>query len=257
MVTNKQHDGSIEGARRLVESSSRVVVLTGAGISTDSGIPDFRGPEGLWTRDPEAERLSTLDAYMDDPDVRRRAWLSRVESPAWTATPNAGHDALVTLERKGLLDTLVTQNIDGLHQIAGNDPARVIEIHGTIREVICMSCGDRGPAWTTLDRVLAGEADPPCRDCGGILKSATISFGQPLVAPDLLRAEGAVRGCDLLLAVGTSLAVYPAAGLVPMAADHGAAVVIVNGEPTPYDPIADSVVRDPISQALPAIIGER
>jgi NAD-dependent deacetylase len=231
-----------------------VVVLTGAGISTDSGIPDFRGPEGVWTKNPAAERLSTLDAYLEDQEVRRRAWRSRLHSPTWAAQPNPGHRALVTLERQGKLDTLVTQNIDGLHQMAGNDPVKVVEIHGTMRQVVCMACGDRGPARPTLERVFSGEEDPPCLRCGGILKSAIISFGQSLVAADLVRAEQAARRCDVLLAVGTSLAVYPAAGLVPLAADHEAAVVIVNAERTPYDHIAQAVVRDPISQALATII---
>ncbi len=254
-------DPATVAASALVARARRVVVLTGAGISTDSGIPDFRGPNGLWTKDPGAERLSTLDAYVTDPDVRRRSWRSRLDSPTWTARPNPGHLALVELERQGRLDTLVTQNIDGLHQAAGNDPGLVVEIHGTMREVICLRCGARNQADEALGRVRAGEEDPRCLTgapeggrCGGILKSATISFGQSLVAADLERAEeAAVRG-DLLLAVGTSLGVYPAAGLVPAAAASGAAVVIVNGEPTPYDELADVVVRQPISEALPAIV---
>lgn len=244
----------IAAARHLVRSARRVVVLTGAGISTESGIPDFRGPDGLWTKDPAAERLSTFDAYMGDPDVRRRAWRDRLRSPTRAARSNAGHRALVALEGQGKLDTLVTQNIDGLHQMAGNDPGRVVEIHGTMREVVCMACGDRGPAEEALARVGGGDEDPACRRCGGILKSATISFGQSLVHADLERAEQAPRRCDLLLAVGTSLTVYPAAGLVPLAADHGAPVVIANAEPTPYDRLAAAVARQPISQVLPAIV---
>jgi NAD-dependent deacetylase len=244
----------IAKASRVLREARRVAVLTGAGISTDSGIPDFRGPEGIWTKNPEAERLSTLDAYLEDESVRCRAWEGRVHSPTWTAEPNPGHHALVGLERQGKLDTLVTQNIDGLHQLAGNDPAKVIEIHGTIREVVCMSCGDRGPAGVTLDRVRAGEEDPHCERCGGILKSATISFGQSLVVEDLERAERAASRCDVLLAVGTSLTVYPAAGLVPVAARNGALVVIVNAEHTPYDHLASAVVGDPISSALPRIV---
>jgi NAD-dependent protein deacetylase/lipoamidase len=249
-------------ARRQVDACHRVLVLTGAGISTDSGIPDFRGPDGVWTRDPAAERLSTLDAYLGDPEVRRLAWKSRLSSPTWTATPNAGHRALVDLERRGTLELLVTQNIDGLHQKAGSDPDRVVEIHGTMRDVVCMRCGDRGPAGPTLERVKAGETDPACLapatdggPCGGILKSATISFGQQLVAPDLERSEAAARRCDLLLAVGSSLAVHPAAGLVPLAAAAGASVVIVNAEATPYDDIADAVVRGRIAEDLPRIVG--
>lgn len=240
-------------ARRLVRGAGRIVALTGAGISTESGIPDFRGPAGVWTKDPAAERLATLEAYLGDAAVRRRAWQNRLHSPTWQARPNAGHRALVDLEREGTLAAVITQNIDGLHQLAGNDPTRVVELHGTMREVVCMACGDRAPAGPTLERVRGGEADPPCLGCGGILKSATISFGQSLVADDLARAERAVRSCDLLLVVGTTLAVYPAAGLVPLAAREGAAVVIVNAGETAYDALAQAVVRAPIGEALPAI----
>jgi NAD-dependent deacetylase len=245
---------AIESARQLVGAANRIVVLTGAGISTGSGIPDFRGPQGVWTKDPEAERLSTLSAYMGDPEVRRRTWQGRLHSPVWAAIPTRGHLALAELERRGRLELLVTQNIDGLHQLAGNDPARVVEIHGTMRDVVCMECGDRGPAGPTLERVAAGEEDPACRSCGGILKSATISFGQSLVASDLARAEGAALRADLLLAAGTSLGVYPAAGLVPLAASHGARVVIVNAEPTPFDDLADAVVHGSTTTILPAIV---
>jgi len=255
-------DEVLARARAAVAGARRVVVLTGAGISTDSGIPDFRGPDGVWTKNPEAEKLSTLQAYVADPEVRRRAWRQRLESPAWQARPNAGHRALVALERRGVLDMLVTQNIDGLHQAAGSDPDRVVEIHGTMREVACLSCGARTPMPEVLERVRAGEDDPSCTEplgagvCGGILKSATISFGQDLVAEDLERAHDAARSCDLLLAVGSTLSVYPAAGLVPTAYQSGAVVVIVNGEPTEYDAIAAVVVRAPISEALPAIVGD-
>lgn len=245
----------IDEVRDWIDEAEQVAVLTGAGISTDSGIPDFRGPNGIWTRNPEAERTATLSYYLSDPEVRRQAWRNRLESPAWQAEPNPGHFALVTLERRGKLHTLVTQNIDGLHHKAGSDPARVVEIHGNIREVVCLSCGDRRPMAHALERVRAGEDDPPCLLCGGILKSATISFGQNLVPEDIERAERAAAACDLFLAVGTSLTVYPAAGLVPLAKHNGARVVIVNGQPTPYDDIADAVLRGPISEILPAIVG--
>ena len=235
--------------------AAQVVVLTGAGISTDSGIPDFRGPQGVWTKNPGAERTATLQHYMADPEVRKQAWRNRVESPAWSARPNAGHAAIVELERRGKLHTLVTQNIDELHQQAGNDLTKVVELHGTMRHVMCMACGERAPMERALDRVRAGEEDPPCRTCGGILKSATISFGQNLVPDDLERAERAVNQCDLLLAVGSSLTVYPAAGLVPLARSAGARIVIVNAEPTPYDDIADAVLGGSISKVLPALVG--
>jgi NAD-dependent protein deacetylase/lipoamidase len=244
---------AIQEARRWVDESSRVVVLTGAGISTESGIPDFRGPQGVWTKNPKAERLSNIHYYMSDPEVRRLSWQSRAEHPAWTAVPNAGHRALVELERRGKLHALVTQNIDGLHQRAGNSPERVIEVHGTVHEVVCMRCSWRGPMQQVLDRVRAGEEDPPCLDCGGILKSATISFGQALVPEVIDRATRAAAAADLFMAIGTSLQVYPVAGLVPLANDAGARLIIVNAEPTPFDDLADAVFAQPIGDVLPHI----
>jgi NAD-dependent deacetylase len=242
--------------RAWIAASTRIVALTGAGISTESGIPDFRGPQGIWTKDPKAERMSNIHHYMADPEVRRLAWQSRLEHRAWTAVPNAGHRALVDLERRGQLIAVVTQNIDGLHQRAGHHDERVIEIHGTVHEVVCMTCGRRGPMQAALARVRAGEADPPCRECGGILKSATISFGQPLVPAVIDRAMRAAAQADLMLAIGSSLQVYPAAGIVPLARSAGARVVIVNAEPTPFDGIADAVIREPIGSALPALLDQ-
>ena len=173
----------------------------------------------------------------------------------WEAHPNAGHEALVTLERRGKLRALITQNVDGLHIKAGNDPALVIEVHGTVREVMCMSCDDRAPMERALERVRAGEEDPPCRSCGGILKSATISFGQNLVPEDLDAADEASRDCDLFLAVGSSLGVYPVAATVPTAKRAGARLVILNAEPTPFDDVADAVLRGQISELLPILVG--
>jgi NAD-dependent deacetylase len=248
-------DTSLGVARQLLTQAGSVVVLTGAGISTDSGIPDFRGPNGVFTKNPEAEKLATLSAYLADGEIRRRAWRNRLESPTWAARPNPSHVALARLSASGKLHTLVTQNIDGLHQAAGTNPDLIVEIHGTMHEVMCMSCDRRSPMAETLDRVRAGEEDPPCRECGGILKSATISFGQNLVIDDLQRANRAASECDLLLAVGSSLGVFPAAGLVPIAHHHGAAMVIVNAEETEFDSIADAVVRTPIGVAIPAMVG--
>jgi NAD-dependent deacetylase len=248
-------DPAVGAARDLVERATRIVVLTGAGISTDSGIPDFRGPSGVWTKNPGAEKLSNLQTYLAEPEVRAQAWQSRLRSPTWAAEPNAGHAAVSQLVATGKVSLVVTQNIDGLHQAAGTDPSLIVEIHGTMHEVECMSCGDRGPMAATLERVGSGEVDPPCLACGGILKSATISFGQNLVAADMRRAELAAAQCDLLVAVGSSLAVFPAAGLVPTAQGGGAGIVIVNAEPTGFDDLADVVVRVPIGQALPAIVG--
>lgn len=232
-----------------------IAVLTGAGISTDSGIPDFRGPDGLWTRDPAAERASRLSAYLGDPEVRRRSWQARLRSPLAAAAPNAGHEALVHLEARGKLHTLVTQNTDGLHLAAGTSPERLVEIHGNGREVVCWTCGERGPMARAVERVAAGEEDPPCRTCGGILKSAAILFEQSLVRTDIVRAEQAASSCEVLLAVGTTLAVYPAAGMVPIASRAGARIVILNAEPTELDHLADLVIRAPIGEALPAICG--
>ena len=232
-----------------------ITVLTGAGISTDSGIPDFRGPNGVWTKNPKAERASTLSAYLGDPEVRRASWQARLRSPARQAQPNAGHHAIHHLERRGLLHTLVTQNTDGLHLAAGHDPANVVEIHGNGRQVVCWDCGERAPMDKALARVEAGEDDPACRSCGGILKSAAILFEQSLVPEDLERAEQAAQACDLLLAVGTTLAVYPAAGMVPIAKRHGARIVIVNAEPTDMDRLADAVIRDSIGDVLPQLVG--
>jgi NAD-dependent deacetylase len=246
---------AVENARGWVDESSRIVVLTGAGISTESGIPDFRGPQGLWTKNPKAEQLSNIHYYMADPEVRKLAWQSRLEHPAWTATPNAGHLALVALERRGRLHALITQNIDGLHQRAGHAPDRLIEVHGTVHDVVCMRCGWRGPMRPVLERVRAGEEDPPCSQCGGILKSATISFGQALVPEVIDRAVTAAAETDLLIAVGTTLQVYPVAGVVPIAKAAGARVVIVNAEPTALDHLADAVISTAIGEVLPVICG--
>ena len=241
-------------AREWLDAAERIVALTGAGISTDSGIPDFRGPNGVWTKNPAAEKTATLSHYLSNPDVRKQAWRNRVESPMWEAAPNAGHHALVELERRGKLVALITQNVDGLHLKAGTDPDLLIEVHGNTREVMCMQCDERAPMERALDRVRAGEDDPPCRSCGGILKSATISFGQSLVENDLIRADWAARNCDLLLAVGSTLGVYPVAGVVPIAKREGARIVIINAEPTEMDDIADAVLQGSISEVLPALI---
>ena len=236
-----------------LREARRIAVLTGAGISTESGIPDFRGPNGVWTKNPGAEKLATLSHYVADKGVRERAWRHRLESPAWKAEPNAGHRALAKLEQTGRLLCLITQNVDGLHLAAGTSPARLVEIHGSMREVVCLDCGERAPMERALARVSAGESDPPCRSCGGILKSATISFGQNLVAHELQRAERAANECDLMLAVGTTLSVYPIAAVVPIAKRGGARVVIVNGEPTEMDDLADAVIRGPIGEILPRL----
>ena len=245
----------IDQVRTWIDAAQRVVVLTGAGISTDSGIPDFRGPQGLWTRNPLAEKMSNIHYYLADPEVRKLSWQNRLSSPAWTAKPNPGHLAILELEKRGKLHALITQNIDELHQIAGNSPELIVEVHGTMRRVMCWDCGMRAPMQKALDRVRKGEEDPKCRDCGGILKSDTISFGQQLVPEVIDRAMRAAGEGDLFLSVGTSLQVYPVAGAVDIARSAGARIVIVNAQPTPFDDIADAVLDGSISEVLPRICG--
>jgi len=237
-----------------IAQARQVVALTGAGVSTASGIPDFRGPQGVWTTQPEKERLFSLDAYLAEPEVRQQVWQLRLENPAFTAGPNAAHLALAELERREHLHTLVTQNIDGLHQAGGSDPDRVIEIHGTIHEVACLSCDRRVPAGPVLDQVRDGDPDPRCPVCGGLQKTATISFGQSLDPSQLQRAHDATMGCDLMLAVGTSLVVHPVALLPRTALEAGARLVIVNAEETPYDDQADAVLRGDAGEVLTAIV---
>jgi NAD-dependent deacetylase len=249
-------DDAVAAAAAAIDAAVRVVVLTGAGISTDSGIPDFRGPNGVWTKNPAAEKASNLRYYLSDPEVRRAAWLNRLDNPLWAAEPNPGHAALVELQRRRKLHALVTQNIDELHQASGIDPDLVVEVHGTARWTRCWACGDRRPMRETLDRVRAGEADPPCLACGGILKSDTISFGQALDEEVIGRAHLASEECDVLLAVGSTLSVYPAANCVPVARMAGAIVIILNGEPTAMDHHAHHLLHGRIGDLLPRIVAD-
>ncbi|RSS54744.1 NAD-dependent deacetylase [Streptomyces sp. WAC07061] len=231
-----------------------VAVFSGAGMSTDSGIPDYRGPQGLWRSDPDAEKLVTYEYYMADPEIRRRSWLMRSELWALAPRPNAAHLAVARLERSGTPVRVITQNVDGLHQLAGTPARKVFELHGTAREVVCTGCGARSGTEEALARVAAGEPDPACLACGGILKTATVMFGQHLDAEVLARAVAVAKGCEVFIAVGSTLQVQPAASLAGMAAEAGARLIIVNAEETPYDPLADEVVREPIGTALPALL---
>lgn len=243
-------------AREIVARARRITALTGAGVSTSAGIPDFRGPNGLWTRNPAAQRLSDIDSYVSDPSVREEAWRSRAEHPAWHASPGAAHRAFVDLDGAGRLRSVLTQNIDELHQRAGLDRDKVVELHGSMFGIICLDCGATGTMRQALERVAEGEPDPPCRACGGILKSATISFGQAL-DPEVVRAaQRATLDCELFLAAGTTLTVQPAAGLAEMAVRAGAELVICNAEPTPYDELASAVVRGPLDEVLPELLSE-
>lgn len=245
----------LDRAQHWIADARRIVVLTGAGISTDSGIPDFRGPQGVWTRDPDAEKLSDIRYYLADPAIRAKAWQARLQHEAWDARPNAGHRAIVALERQGKLHALITQNIDELHQQAGNEPGLIVEVHGTVHRVMCWQCGQRTPMSEALERVLAGEEDPCCWTCGGILKSDTISFGQQLVPEVIERALLAASEADLFIAVGSTLAVYPVAGALPIARDAGARVIIVNAAPTEMDELAHLRLRGNASEILPRIVG--
>ena len=238
----------------LLRGADQIVVLTGAGISTESGIPDFRGPQGIWTKDPDAERRANIEHYVSDADHRRQVWHDRAAGEVYAGAPNAGHVALAELEQRANLHTLVTQNVDGLHQAAGSSPELVIEIHGTIHAVKCLACGWRGPMTETLERVRAGDDDPACVECGGMLKSATISFGENHDAADLMRAQRASEGADVFLAVGTSLGVYPAAALPEHALRNGATLAVLNAEETPFDRFAEFVLRDRLGEVLPALV---
>ncbi len=248
------HDANVRELTRWIDECERITVLTGAGISTDSGIPDFRGPNGIWTKNPEAEKASNIQNFISDPKVRKASWRDRLDNRAWSADPNDGHKALVQLERRNKMVALLTQNVDGLHHAAGSSSAKVVEVHGTLREVACLECDYRDDMQVALNRVRQGEDDLDCPECGGILKSATISFGQSLVQRDLLRAEAAAQNCDLMIAIGTTLGVYPIAAVVPAAQRVGAKIAIINAEPTEMDHLADIVIRESISEVLSIVV---
>ena len=246
---------SVARVEVLLAAASRITVLTGAGISTASGIPDFRGPKGLWTKDPDSQRAATLSHYLSDDALRRRAWQNRVRWIESDPQPNDGHKALVRLQERGQLRAVVTQNVDGLHQRSGIEARIVHEVHGNIHRSRCWECGDARPMRETLERVISGDPDPRCSLCGGILKSDTILFEQSLEPEVIDAAFRASEDCDVLLAVGSTLGVYPAASCVPRARAAGARVVIVNGGPTEMDSLADEFVTGDINTVLPRLCG--
>jgi NAD-dependent deacetylase len=242
----------VERAAWLLAGARRIVVFSGAGVSTESGIPDFRSPGGLWTRyDP---RQLGFRRYVSDPATRRLAWRLRRELHQLDARPNPAHLACVRLAEAGRLAGVITQNVDGLHTDAGLAPELICEVHGTGRQFVCLACGDRGPMGAAVSRVEAGEADPACLRCGGILKAATVSFGQGIPAEVWARAEALTAACDAFVAVGSSLVVQPAASLPRTARRLGATLVIVNREPTPLDELADAVVHGEAGILLPALV---
>src|SRR5215207_10911057 len=243
---------SVDAAIELLRPARRIVVFTGAGVSTDSGIPDFRSPGGIWTRyDP---RQLSFRRYLSDPATRRLAWRLRRELHHLGARPNPAHLACVRLATAGRLAGVITQNVDGLHLDAGLPPELVCEVHGTGREVVCLGCGERGPMVEAVARVEAGEEDPACLGCGGILKAATVSFGQNIPAEVWARAEALTAAGDAFVAAGSSLVVQPAAGLPRRARRLGAKLVIVNREPTPLDGLADVVLHGEAGTLLPALV---
>lgn len=246
-------------ARDLVTAARRIVFLTGAGISTSAGIPDYRGPEGVWTKNPGAERRSHIDTWITDPSAREAGWQRRLHTAWDSVVPTAAHDAITQLAASQRVSLVVTQNIDGLHQRSGLPAHLLIEIHGTVHESICLQCEHTAPIGLTLSRVAAGELDPHCLEenpeiCGGILKAATISFGQSLRPDDLERSYESTADADLFIAIGTTLSVFPVAGLVPHAARSGVPIIIVNGSPTDMDELATVVVDGDINDVVPQLL---
>ena len=239
-------------AQDLVASASRIVGFTGAGISTESGIPDFRSQNGLWKQHP----IPDLQEFAASEEARAGFW--RLALELWPtvrdAQPNAGHHAFVELHRQGRLDVVITQNIDGLHQRSGLPADKVLELHGAATEAVCLTCGDRTEADEAYRRVKEGEQAPRCHRCGEPLKPDVILFGEDLPPGVMERAEVAARQCDLLLAVGSSLEVQPAAKLPCVARDAGAHLVVVNRDDGPLDDVADAVLHDEIGAALPALV---
>lgn len=234
---------------------SHITVLTGAGISIGAGIPDFRGPQGTWTQHPDQASLLEIDRHVNDDATRQAGWRMWRDHPAWSAAPSAAHRALVELEQADLLEALLTQNFDGLHQAAGHTREHVIELHGGMRTTSCLRCGARQATTAVLER-LDRDRDPECLECGGILKPDVVYFGERLPEDALGRAIAAAQDADVFVAIGSTLTVQPVASLTGIAAEAGAEVVIVNAEPTPYDHVAARVIREPIEVAVPELVRE-
>jgi NAD-dependent deacetylase len=244
----------IEAAADMIVRSKRLVVFTGAGMSTESGISDFRSPGGVWSRFDPSEL--TFQKFLASEEGRERYW--EFSSSYWgemtQAKPNPGHDAIAELDRLGRLDCVITQNIDGLHQRSGVPEAKVIELHGTAWWVNCLECGQRYPREQIQERLKSGVKVPRCDSCGGIMKPATISFGQAMPERETRQAENRASVCDLFLVAGSSLVVYPAAQMPLIAKDSGAKLIIINLTPTPHDPYADITIHDKIGPALSQVV---
>ncbi len=249
MLTLQQQ---LQDAAELIQQATRTVVLTGAGISTESGIPDFRSPGSIWQREPPVSYRDFLNNWR----ARQRYWQTRrnLSAQVAAARPNAAHRALVELEHKQMLLGIITQNFDGLHQDAGHPPEHVIELHGTSRFAACTLCGTRSSMQELQQRIDADEVDPRCSVCGGFLKSATILFGQRLPEAELTRAKTLSAECDLFLVVGSSLKVTPAATLPRLALERNMPLIIINLQPTPLDDYADVVIHEKAGLALPPLV---
>jgi NAD-dependent deacetylase len=240
-------------AIELVQHAQQITALTGAGISTESGIPDFRSPGSPWLEQPPV----SYKAFISNAEARRQYWQSRrnFSGKVTAARPNAAHYALAELERRGKLLGIITQNFDGLHHDAGNQAERIVELHGTSREAACTLCGARSSMQELQQRIDAGDVDPTCATCGGFLKSATILFGQRVPEPALARAKEMAVSCDLFLVVGSSLKVIPAANLPRLALGRDIPLIIINLVPTPLDDYADVVIHEKAGVALPLMLG--
>lgn len=250
--TSRKTNEQIARLAGLIETSRVMVVFCGAGMSTESGIPDFRSPGGIWTQyNPEE---FTYQKFISSAETRRKSWERFRLSGIFNAKPNPAHYALADLERMGKLHCIITQNIDGLHQKAGSSDERVIEIHGTDHWVVCLDCEARYPSADILRRLDAGEEIPACERCGGMLKTATISFGQAMPQKEMADAERWAAMADLFIVVGSSLVVFPAAQLPLIAAQNGARLVIINLEKTPMDSYATEVVREKAGEFLPQVV---
>ena len=246
----------IEQAADLIKDSEKIVVFTGAGVSTESGIPDFRSPGGLWSKyDPED---FTYQRFVSDEKARHKYWQMSTEffHSLQSVKPNAAHIAIAKLEAIGKLDCLITQNIDGLHQIAGVSPERIIELHGTARSVSCLSCKKRYDRDGVQERIAKGDKAPRCDDCNGLLKPATISFGQAMPEQETAEALKRSGGCDLFIVIGSSLVVQPAASMPVVAKERGARLIIINREATPHDYMADLVIQGSAGSVLPDILAK-
>ncbi len=253
MAAEMASGANVAALRRVLEGARRVVIFTGAGISTESGIPDFRGPGGWWTQN----RPIDFADFLTSEDMRREAWHRRfaLEPMLAAARPNHGHRAIAEIFRRGIVQAVITQNIDGLHQDSGIPAKSVIELHGNTTYAKCLSCGRRYEIPEVRDIFRQSGEGPVCLDCGGFVKTATISFGQPMPEPEMEQARAATLSCDLFLALGSSLVVYPAAGFPILAKENDARLVIINREPTPLDGIADMVIHGELGSLLGGIAG--